>query len=106
MNYQSGRMGVAEGLALSFIITVPALFQSTPALLADSSGSACWMTPLLAGLVSSLLLGIQLFLIKRYPGDLLSVAGELFGKYGAYAVGLFFFLTLFSTACVWTRQFA
>lgn len=106
MKYQSGRMGVAEGLALSFIITFPTLFQSTPAFLADSAGNASWIVPLLGGLVSGILLAINLFLFKRYSGDLLSIAGELLGKYGAYSVGLFYFFVLFITACTWTRQFA
>ncbi len=96
MNYQSGRMGVAEGLALSFIITFPTLFQSTPAFLAESAGDASWLVPLFGGLVERRPAGYPAFLLKRYAGDLLSVAETLLGKYGAYAVGLFFLLVLFS----------
>ena len=106
MNYQSGRMGMAEGMGLAYSITFPLVFLSTPANLAEAAGPVSWVTPLIGGLGSGILLWIQQSLLKRYPGDLLSLSEELLGTLGAYAFSLFYLFAMFSTACLWTRQFA
>jgi spore germination protein KB len=107
VNYQSGRMGMAEGIGLAYSITSPLVFLATPAIVAEAAGPLSWATPLLGGLVTGGLLWILQALLTRYPGgDILSLAGRLLGRLAVYPVGLFFFFALFATACLWTRQFA
>lgn len=106
MNYQSGRMGVAEGIGLVFSITFPLVFLSTPANLAEAAGPASWATPLLGGVGAGVLLWLQQSLIKRYGGDLLSISEHLLGTLGTYAVSFFYLFSLYASACLWTRQFA
>ncbi|MDF2500556.1 MAG: spore germination protein [Anaerosporomusa subterranea] len=106
MNYQSGRMGVAEGIGLAYAITFPLVFLSTPANLAEAAGSLSWATPLSGGLGAGILLWIQQALLKRFPGDLFSLSEQLLGTLGAYAVSLFYLFSMYATACLWTRQFA
>jgi hypothetical protein len=99
-------MGMAEGMALAFIVTIPTIFLNMPASFIQSTGSSNWAVPVLGGLFSGVLLAAQLFVLSRYSGDLLSAAEKLLGKYAAYAIGFFFWLVFFGTASLWTRQFA
>lgn len=106
MKYHSGRMGIAEGLALAFITSFPQVFLSIPAVFAALAGPAIWAIPIIGGIVSGSFLGIHLFLLNRYQGDLLTLSERLLGKPAAVIIGLFFFFVMFGTACLWTRQYA
>lgn len=106
MSYQSGRMGIAEGIGLVFAVTMPLVFLSTPAYLVDFAGSLSWVTPLVSGLLTIVLLLLQQALLNRQAFDLLSVAEQLLGRFGFYAVALFYLFALYAVACLWTREFA
>ncbi|MDF2873583.1 MAG: spore germination protein [Sporomusa sp.] len=106
MSYQSGRMGVAEGMGLVYSITFPLLFLSTPADLAEAAGPLSWVIPLSGGLAAGILIWIQQSLLKRYGGDLLSLSELLMGRIGVYAISFFYLFSMYAIACLWTRQFA
>jgi spore germination protein KB len=106
MAYNSGRMGMAEGIALAFIVTFPPVFLAVPASLAQEAGSLAWSIPLLGGLAGGALMFALAYVFDRYPDDLLAVVQKLLGKPTAYVVGLFYFGMLLAFAILWTRQFA
>lgn len=106
MNFQSGRMGSAEGIGLAYGITFPLVFLSTPAYLAEVAGPLSWVTPLTGGMAAGILFGGQLFLVNRYSADLLTISERLMGKAIAFTINIFYLGVMFGTACLWTRQFA
>ncbi len=106
MNYQSGRMGMAEGLGLVYAISFPLLFLSAPAVAAEAAGPVSWVIPLAGGLGTGILLWLQQYLLQRHGGDFLSLTKKILGKIGLYAVSSFYLFALYATACLWTRQFA
>lgn len=106
MTRRSGRMGTGEGIGLAFAVSLPLVFLTTPAYLAETAGSASWATPILGGVAGGALLYILLLLTGRYPGDLLGLSARLLGKAGPFLIGGFYFAVFFATACLWTRQFA
>lgn len=106
MDYNNGRMGMSEGIALAFIVTFPTIFLSAPSSEVAMAGSVAWLARILAGFIAGTLLFMLTYVFTRYPGDLLSVTEKLLGRFAAYSVGLFYFLALFSLASLWTREFA
>ncbi len=106
MSYQSGRMGIAEGIGLVFAVTMPLVFLSNPAYLIDTAGSLNWVMPLTSGIITISLLSMQQALLNRQAFDLLSLSEQLLGRLGFYVVGLFYLFALYAVACLWTREFA
>lgn len=43
MSYNSGKLGVAEGIALIVVLTVSRLFLSTPALILENAAGLAWL---------------------------------------------------------------
>ena len=43
MSYESGKLGVTEGIALVFILTVSRIFLSTPVAILDDSAGLGWL---------------------------------------------------------------
>ncbi|WP_371377969.1 GerAB/ArcD/ProY family transporter [Sporomusa aerivorans] len=106
MKYQSGRLGVAEGLALAFVITFPPIFLSTVTKSVEAAGSIGWVPGMIAAVINSTLLYLYLRILEQYPGDLLAVTQKLLGKFAAWLLGLFYFAVFFGLATIWTRQFS
>lgn len=106
MNYQSGRMGIAEGLALAFIISFPPIFLSTAAKSVEAGGSMGWAPGFLGSTISCILLYSYTLVLKRFDGDLIQVWKRLLGRAGAWLVGGYYFFVLFGLATLWTRQFS
>ena len=100
------RLGIGEGAGLIYFTIFPLLFLSTPSEMTEASGSISWLTPLLGGLSGGCLLWIQQSLLTDSHSHLLQLTEDLLGKGASYALGLFYFFALFSTACLWTRQYA
>ena len=99
-------LGTSQGAALIYFTIFPLLFLSTPSEMTEASGSISWLTPLLGALSGGVLLWIQQSLLTDSESNLLQLTEELLGKGASYAFGLFYFFALFSTACLWTRQYA
>ncbi|MDR3588135.1 MAG: GerAB/ArcD/ProY family transporter [Negativicutes bacterium] len=106
MSYQSGRMGVAEGIALTFTITFTTAFLTLPAEAIDTSGELGWLSVIVAGLSTMAMLFLLIYVFERIPGDLFFVATSLFGKPGAYLISMFYIIMFLSMATLWIRQFA
>ncbi len=99
-------LGIGEGAGLIYFTIFPLLFLSTPSEMTEASGSISWLTPLLGGLSGGCLIWIQQSLLTDSHGSLLQLAEDLLGKGASYVCGLFYFFALFSTACLWIRQYA
>ena len=106
MNFNSGRMGMAEGIALAFIVTFPSIFLSVPSSAVAIAGNGGWLPGIPAALISGALMFMLIYVFARHSGDLLEVTEKLLGRLSTYVVGLFYFGVLFGSAILWTREFA
>ncbi|MDR3561922.1 MAG: GerAB/ArcD/ProY family transporter [Negativicutes bacterium] len=106
MDYNSGRMGISEGIALAFIVTFPPVFLSFPSAAAASVGSAGWVIGVPAALVIGVVMFMLAYVFARHPGDLIAVTEKLLGRLVANVVGIFYCGLLLSFAILWTREFA
>lgn len=106
MKYQSGRLGIAEGLALVFFITFPPIFLSTAGKSVQASGNLGWLPGTIAALIGIVLMYLYSRVLERYPGDLISATQSLLGQLMAWIISIFYFIVFFGLATLWTRQFA
>ncbi len=106
MKYRSGRLGIAEGLALTFVITFPPIFLSTAAKTVQATGSIGWLPGTLGAIIGGMLMYLYSLVLEHYPGDLISVTQKLLGRWMACIISLFYFAVFFGLATIWTRQFS
>ncbi|EAX46626.1 Spore germination protein [Thermosinus carboxydivorans Nor1] len=107
MTYEPGRMGIAEGLALAFVLTIPRIFLTAPANQIDIAAGLAWLMPLASGLGAFVGFCLLIFVLSRIPGsDLVGAAYHLLGRVGGLLVGLFYAGYFFLDAVLLLRQFA
>ncbi|TWH49038.1 GerAB/ArcD/ProY family transporter [Sporomusa sp. KB1] len=106
MSYQPGRMGMAEGMALVFIILLPRIFLTSPANDAADVATASWWVGIVAGLPAILTIIAWVYILQQTPGDLYSVSEQLIGRVGAWVVTSVCIVIFFLNAALLLRQFA
>ncbi len=106
MSYQTGQMGIAEGIGLIFVITFAKVFLSLPAQSTDVGAGLAWLSSIISGmpvLGAALLLN---YVYKWFPGDLYSISTQLLGRWGARLIALAYSGIFLSNAALLMRQFA
>ena len=106
MSYQPGRMGIAEGMALVFIILLPRIFLTTPANDAATVATASWWMIIVSGLLTILTIIAWVYILQQNPGDLFSISEKLLGRIGAWLVTITCIVFFFLNAALLLRQFA
>jgi spore germination protein KB len=106
MSYQSGKLGVAEGISLVFILTFPRIFLSTPAAILDNAAGLAWLATFLHGMPALAMLFAYIYIFQRFPGDLFSVSRQLVGSVGTWVISLYYIAVFFINYILILRQFA
>lgn len=106
MSYQPGRMGIAEGMSLVFIMLVPRIFLTAPANDIATAATAGWWVTIVAALPSVLTIIAWIYILQQIPGDFFSVAEKLLGRAGAWLVTIVFIVFFLLNAALMLRQFA
>lgn len=106
MSYQSGRMGIAEGMAIVFIMLFPRIFLTTPANTVHAATTAAWWVIIVAGLPAILAIFAWGYILKQTPGDLFSISEKLLGRAGAWLITIMGIMVSFIDAALMLRQFA
>jgi spore germination protein (amino acid permease) len=99
-------MGMAEGIALVFVVSFVTAFLSLPAEAIDTSGELGWFSVITAGGSTMIMLFLLIYVFQRIPGDLFSISKHLFGRPGAYLISAYYIIMFLALAALWTRQFA
>jgi spore germination protein (amino acid permease) len=99
-------MGVAEGIALVFTLTFTTAFLSLPAEAIETSGELAWLSIIVSGLSTMVMLFLLIYVFERISGDLFFISTHLFGKLGARLISIYYIFMFFSIAMLWIRQFA
>ncbi|WP_425058674.1 hypothetical protein SCACP_33300 [Sporomusa carbonis] len=106
MSYQSGTMGIAEGMALVFILVFPRIFLTTPIQLIQESAGLGWLAAFFGGFIC---MGVALALnyaTRHTEGDLLAAVKKYLGTFGFYLTGLTYAVIFFVNYILLVRQFA
>jgi len=106
VSYQTGKLGVAAGTGLVFVVIMPRLFLTTTSTLVAEAGQAAWIPPILAGMYGLLMLWVLFYVSSRVPGDLFAIAKTLIGSVGAWLIALLFIFFSFVNAVSLLRQLA
>lgn len=105
-HYQPGRMGMADGIGLTFVFTLSVVFLTLPSQELASSAGLAWLEVLIHSLTSLVMLFIVLYVCRHVPGDLYTVCKVLLGKWGARTVLAYFCGAFFGDCTLLLRQFA
>ena len=105
MKYSPGKMGISEGIALSFAMTFPTIFLVTPAVGVETMGSIAWIMPLGTGILIILMLYLFTFVLERMPGDLFTISETLFGSKITKLLGGYYILLFLAITSGWIREF-
>lgn len=106
MSYQSGKMGIAEGMAIVFTVTFIPVFQSIWSVTIDRAKGAAWMIPCINGLLTISVFMLLLYVMERVPGDLIDVSRKLLGKPIAMVIGLVYFMHFYAESALLLREFS
>ena len=106
MSYQPGRMGVAEGIGLSFVIMLPRVFLTSPAVTISTAQNLAWAAPLINWAAVLAMLWLLDRVTARIRGDLYTVSDRLLGRSGAWALAFFYAALFILDAASLLRQFA
>lgn len=106
MSYQPGRMGVAEGIGLTFVVMLPRVFLTSPAVTISSVHNLAWSAPLINWVVALAMVYLLANVTARIRGDLYAVSDLLLGRVGAWALALFYTVLFILDAASLLRQFA
>lgn len=106
MSYQPGRMGMAEGIGLTFIVMLPRVFLTSPANTIATIRNIAWTAPLLNWVVALAVFYLLAWVTARHRGDLYAVSERLLGRAGAWLLALFYTALFVFDAASLLRQFA
>lgn len=106
MSYQSGRMGMAEGIALVFTISFTTACLTLLSEAIETSRELGWLSIIVSGLSTMVMLFLFIYVFERIPGDLFFIARHLFGKRGACLISIYYIVMFFANAIILIRQFA
>lgn len=105
MSYRSGKMGVAECLAMVFIMTFSSIFLTTPARTLVNQATLGWVSVLLNGLTAAAMLWVIYYLLGDHDSDLLQVTEFYLGKTGVWLAGLYYCVLFWTEAVSLLRQY-
>ena len=106
MSFHPGRMGMAEGIGLTFMITFPRIFLTTPAIGVAAVKNLAWVIGLVAFAADLAIFYMLFYVQERLRGDLFSQCEQCFGRTIAWLAAVFYAVIFVLDATLLLRQFA
>jgi spore germination protein KB len=106
MNYNPGKMGVAEGTSLILTTNFVIVFISIWSLGIEQATTSAWLIPFLTALAFGGMLMLLLSVMKHTPGDLLEITASLIGNWAARLFTVYFIITFYVYGILLLRQFS
>lgn len=101
-----GKLGVADGIALVFVIVMPRVFLSTISNLLEQDGQIIWLAMLIYTVVPLGALLMMIYVHNRVSGNIFMVCQQLIGKIGAWVVVLSYSVMFLSNSTLILRLYA
>lgn len=106
MSYQPGRMGIAEGIGLTFMVMLPRVFLTSPANTIATIKNIAWLAPLINWVAALAMFYLLAWATARHKGDLYAVSERLIGRTGAWGLAFFYAALFILDAASLLRQYA
>ncbi|SDF13152.1 GerAB/ArcD/ProY family transporter [Sporomusa acidovorans] len=106
MSYQGGNMGVAAGVSLVFVATIPRIFLTTLASRLVDDAQIAWLSVLISSIATLFMIRLLLYVLSRTGGDLIDATRRLLGNTAAWLVALFYIALFFGNTVLLLREFA
>lgn len=104
-SFQTGKMGVAEGVAVVFFLLMPRVFLSTVAQLVQEAGQIAWLILAINGVYPVIAALMLSAVVSRTQENFYGVCQRLLGKPVAFVVCMYYILALAASAGSLLRQY-
>jgi spore germination protein KB len=102
----TGKLGVAEGIALVFSIVMPRVFLSTISNLLEQDGQILWLSMIIYSVIPLGALLMMVYVLNRVSGDIFMVCQQLIGNIGAWLVVITYSVMFLSDSTLILRLYA
>lgn len=104
--YDSGKLGIAEGIALVFGILVSRLFLSGMSNGIRENGQLYWLTMIIFTIIPLAVFFMMLYVNNSVQGDIVAVCRHLVGKVGAWFIILVYIGIFLGNSALILRQYS
>ena len=104
--YQTGKLGIAEGIALVFGMIIPRLFLSGMADSIQEDGQLLWLSMLIYTVIPLVVLYMMIYVNNSITGNMVVVCQYLVGKIGTWIIMLAYSGMFFGDSAILLRQYA
>ena len=104
--YQTGKLGIGEGVALVFGLVVTRLFLSGLTDVVRVNGQILWLSMIIYTVIPLLILYMMIYVNNSASGDIVAVCEHLVGKPGAWLMITAYILMFFANSASLLRQYA
>ncbi|WP_378955325.1 GerAB/ArcD/ProY family transporter [Pelosinus sp. sgz500959] len=104
--YHTGKMGMAEGIALVFGLIVPRLFLSQLADALQINGQLLWLSMLIYTMIPLVMFFMMVYANNSVSGDIVKVCQQLVGKIGAWIIVVTYIGMFLCNGAILLRQYA
>lgn len=104
--YQSGKLGIAEGIALVFGLVISRLFLSGMANGIRENGQLYWLTMIIFTIIPLAVFFMMVYVNNSVSGDIVAVCQHLVGKVGTWIIIVAYISIFFTNSALVLRQYA
>ena len=104
--YQTGKIGIAEGIALVFGLVIPHLFLSRLADVIQVNGQLTWLTMLVFTIIPLVVLFMMVYVTNKVPGHFVAICQQLVGTIGTWLIVLSYICMFLANSSLLLRQYA
>ncbi len=105
-SYHTGRLGIAEGIALIFSLIIPRLFLSGLSNTLEEGGQLLWLSILIYTAIPLIVLYMMLYVRNSLDGNMADLCQELVGKFGSWVIMLSYISLFLGNSALILRQYA
>ena len=104
--YHVGRMGTAEGIALTFGLVAPRIFLSVMADILQENGQLAWLAMLIYTIIPLLAVFMMVYVNNSVPGNIVAVCQQLVGTIGTWLIVPAYSCMFLANGALLLRQYA
>ena len=103
--FQTGKMGVAEGIAIIFFLLMPRLFLSRVAELVENAGQVAWLVVAIDAVYPFTAAFMLCTVMSPSPKNFFEICQKLLGKPAAFLVCMYYIFSLAANSSSLLRQY-
>jgi len=104
--YGTGKLGIAEGIALVFSLVIPRLFLSGLSNVLQESGQLLWLSMIIYTIIPLVVFYMMVYVHNNISGDIVAVCEQLVGKLGSWVIIVAYIGMFLGNSALILRQYA